>query len=152
MKITFATAHDEPEVKQMLAANGLHFQDITANHLKHFLRVRDASRLVGLVGLEVKGPCALLRSLAVDSQYRGRGLGSRLVQRAEEHAQSLQVDTVYLLTLTAEDFFARRGYVKTDRQAAPAVLQETAEFENLCPATAVCMVKQLSSERRNRQV
>jgi amino-acid N-acetyltransferase len=85
----------------------------------------------------------LLRSLAVAKAYRRQGLATQLVNKIEEYARSQKVATLYLLTLTAENFFSGRGYKKIDRKAAPAALQETTEFKSLCPQTAVCMKKRL---------
>lgn len=145
MKFSFASAEDEEQIKQILAASDLHHQDIRPSQLQHFLIVKDDTELTlaGLVGLEQKNDVGLLRSLAVDSAYRRQGLATQLVNKIEEYARSQKVAILYLLTLTAEDFFSGRGYQKTDRKAAPAALQETTEFKSLCPQSAVCMKKRL---------
>jgi len=146
MKITFASVEDETKIKEVLTAGGLHHQDITPSHLQHFLVLKDdpSSTLTGVVGLELINNNALLRSLAVIEPHRSKGLATQLLKEIEKYARSNQVDTLYLLTLTAERFFTKRGYRKTDRKSAPPAIQETAEFKSLCPATAVCMKKQLS--------
>jgi amino-acid N-acetyltransferase len=138
-----ACQKSESDVKQLLAVCELPYEDITPAHLRHFLTVQGGSQLAGVVGLEFSGDVGLLRSLAVIEQYRGSGIGSQLVNDAEEYARSQGVKTLYLLTTTAEVFFAKRGYKQTDRKRAPRELQETAEFKNLCPASAVCMAKTL---------
>jgi len=53
------------------------------------------------------------------------------------------VQELYLLTMTAEPFFAKRGYGRVDRAKAPAALQGTTEFVSLCPVSSVCMMKRL---------
>ena len=145
MKFSFASAEDEEQIKQILEASDLHHQDIRPSQLQHFLIVKDDTELTlaGLVGLEQKNDVGLLRSLAVANAYRRQGLATQLVNKIEEYARSQKVVILYLLTLTAEDFFSERGYQKTDRKAAPAALQETTEFKSLCPQTAVCMKKRL---------
>jgi amino-acid N-acetyltransferase len=145
VKFFFASVEDEEQIKQILAASGLHYQDIRPSQLQHFLIVKDdtASTLSGVVGLEQKGDVGLLRSLAVAKAYRRQGLAIQLVGKIEEYARSQKVAALYLLTMTAEDFFSARGYQKTDRESAPPVLQETTEFKSLCPETAVCMKKHL---------
>jgi amino-acid N-acetyltransferase len=145
MKFSFASAEDEKQIKQILAASDLHHQDISPSQLPHFIIVKDDNDavLAGVVGLEKKGDVALLRSLSVAQAYRRQGLATQLCNKIEEYARSQQVDSLYLLTLTAEDFFAGRGYQKTDRESAPDALQETTEFKGLCPQTAVCMKKNL---------
>lgn len=146
MKYAFASPGNIDEIKKLLAANDLIHDDITTDLLEHFLLVWEQARLVGAVGLERKGSFALLRSLVVKPEYRNKGLASELVENIEHHACSLKIDSLYLLTMTAERFFAKRGYRKTMRDAAPASIQETAEFKGLCPTTAVCMVKVLNVE------
>ena len=146
MKYLLADADNESEIKQLLAACELHHEDIITSQLKHFLLGWDGSRLVAVVGLEIKNQDALLRSLAVDPDFRNRRIATRLVGEIEDYARSLKVDTLYLLTMTAETFFKKCGYQRTERDCAPAGIQRTTEFENLCPASAACMVKYLSLE------
>src|SRR5687767_14619878 len=50
-------------------------------HLPHFLVARSGGRIVGAAGLQPAGSSALLRSLAVAPEFRGRGLASQLCQR-----------------------------------------------------------------------
>jgi amino-acid N-acetyltransferase len=127
----------------LLKAQGLPAEDVTEEHLQHFLFLGSDRSPIGLVGLEVYGADALLRSLVVEQGERGRGLGSRLVERAEYHAASQGASTIYLLTTTAERFFARLGYLRIERIQAPPAIQGTREFANLCPASSVLMIKLL---------
>jgi N-acetylglutamate synthase-like GNAT family acetyltransferase len=50
---------------------------------------------------------------------------------------------MYLLTMTAEGFFARRGYLRIARGSAVPEIQATSEFTLLCPDSSVLMVKAL---------
>lgn len=142
-EIEFARLDDEPGIRRLLAECELPHQDITPAHLRHFMVLREEGRLVGVVGLELLGRHALLRSLAVPAQGRGRGIGTRLTAAAEAYARDREVETLYLLTTTAEGFFAARGYQRVERASAPAEMQETIEFRSLCPASAACMAKRL---------
>jgi len=141
MRYEFAAPQDKPQIKRLLEASDLHHCDITTSQLKHFLLAWANSELVGVVGLEIKGGYALLRSLAVNTAFRRKGLATRLVHKIEDYAKSSKVNTLYLLTMTAEDFFVKRGYQRTSRDSAPAGIQRTTEFQNLCPVSAACMVK-----------
>ena len=145
VKFSFASTEDEKQIKQILEDSDLHHDDISSSQLPHFIIVKDdnALALAGVVGLEPKDDVGLLRSLAVAQVYRRQGLATQLVNKIEEYARSQQVDTLYLLTLTAEDFFVGQGYQKADRKSAPDAIQETTEFRGLCPETAVCMKKHL---------
>jgi amino-acid N-acetyltransferase len=100
-----------------------------------------AASLVGMGGLEVHGRFALLRSLAVGAEHRRQGLASMICDRLEEDATHRGVSRVYLLTETAESFFAKRGYSVATRENAPAEITATEEFTTLCPDSAVLMVR-----------
>jgi amino-acid N-acetyltransferase len=146
MKYSFAFVDSESEIKQLLAGCDLIYEDITPELLEHFLLKRDGARLIAVIGLEVKNQFALLRSLAVDAEYRNRGIATGLVCKIEDYAKSLNLESLYLLTMTAEDFFKKCGYLHTARDSVPAGIQGTAEFLNLCPASASCMVKHLNPD------
>jgi amino-acid N-acetyltransferase len=145
MEYLFAKADDESAIKQLLAGSDLHHEDITTAQLQHFLLGWDGPRLVAVVGLEIKNHSALLRSLAVDADYRNRNIATGLVGKIEDYAKSLKVNTLYLLTMTAETFFKKCRYQVTARDSAPAGIQGTTEFQNLCPASAICMLKHLGA-------
>jgi amino-acid N-acetyltransferase len=130
-------------VKQLLSESGLPIEDITAQHLQHFFGCGSGLEIEGVVGLELYGKAALLRSLAVASSRRGTGVGSGLVAHAELHAREQGVQSLYLLTTTAEKFFLRRGYARVPREDAPAAIKTTSEFSGICPTSSAFMVKYL---------
>ncbi|MGC2032276.1 MAG: arsenic resistance N-acetyltransferase ArsN2 [Steroidobacteraceae bacterium] len=127
----------------LLQAQGLPVSDITDEHLEHFFFMGSDGAPTGLVGIEIYGTDALLRSLVVTENARTQGIGSALVQHAEDYATSRRVSALYLLTTTAEDFFERRDYRRIDRTQAPPAIQSTAEFARLCPASSAFMMKRL---------
>jgi amino-acid N-acetyltransferase len=132
----------------LLRAADLPTEDLTESHLEHFFCASTPDAVVGLVGLELHDRDALLRSLAVSRDARTAGIGSRLVEHIENYARSRGVGCMYLLTTTAESFFARRGYAPTERATAPATIRSTREFSTLCPASSAFMVKHLQESRR----
>ncbi len=143
MKLEFVCPSDESGVKQLLAECHLPFEDITPSHLQHFLVARQETRFTGVIGLELLGTFALLRSLAVGEPFREQGIASQLTKQAEDYARTHEIESLYLLTTTAESFFAKRGYETMQRDRVPTAVQETTEFQSICPATAVCMFKTL---------
>jgi amino-acid N-acetyltransferase len=134
---------DEAEVKELLSDAGLPTADLTARHMEHFFVWNSDEKLDGVVGLEIYGDVALLRSLAVRADKRGEGIGSRLAKHAEGYARELGVRSLFLLTLTAEPFFRNRGYARVSREQAPAAIKATSEFAGVCPASSIFMVKRL---------
>ena len=129
---------DEPAIRAWLRAAGLPDEDF-ADHLDNFLVARREGVPVGAVGFERHGRAALLRSLVVAPGQRAAGLGGELVRRLHATARAAGVERFYLLTTTAEAFFAKRGFVRVAREEVPAAVAATPEFQNLCPAAAVCL-------------
>src|SRR5262249_5066889 len=46
----------------------------------------------------------------------------------------------------AEGYFATMGFVRHRREDVPAGIQATAQFQTVCPRTAVCMSRDIRSE------
>lgn len=133
-----AAPQDLGEIRRVLAVLGLPADDVGAPH-QRFITARAGEALLGFVGLELYGPDALLRSLAVVPTHHGEGLGRELGRRALAEARAHGVREVYLLTTTADRFFERAGFARIAREHVPAAVQRSHEFQTLCPASAVCM-------------
>jgi GNAT superfamily N-acetyltransferase len=73
----------------------------------------------------------LLRSLAVDPDFRDGGVGRMLVRELEAHASRLGINELWLLTIDGVQ----------ERDKAPAAIRRTAEFSLLCPDDAILMKK-----------
>jgi len=134
-------------VTALLESAGLPAADLTDGYMQHFFYVGPRSAPLALVGVEMCGRDALLRSLVVIPQHRSVGLGQALVAHAESHAHRQGARAIYCLTTTAEAFFRRRGYVDADRERAPLAVRETREFSTICPASSAFLVKQLPADR-----
>ena len=133
----------QAEVTALLSACGLPSDDIDPGFLKDFYVARDDSNPVGVVGLQLFGDNALLRSLGVSQAARAHGLGTRLVRQAEQHAKQHGAKQVYLLTNDAKAFFAKRGYAEVERSIAPPEIQGTSQFVSSCCSAAALMRKEL---------
>lgn len=144
--ITFesATPADGPAIAELLRAAELPDDDF-APHLASFLVARLGGVVIGAVGAEVYGTEALLRSLVVTPMHRGLGLGRRLVDELERAAAAWGVERWWLLTTTAEHFFAASGFWVAERDEAPEVIRFTGQFSGGICRSAVCMTR----ERRN---
>ena len=130
-------------VKDLLDAVALPSADLTAARMEHFFYCGSAPRPNGIVGLELFGADAFLRSLVVAVEHRSAGLGTALVEHAERYARASGARSLFLLTTTVPGFFARLGYVVADRSAAPVTIRDTQQFAGLCPSSATFMVKGL---------
>ena len=131
-----------PYIETLLAGNDLPSRDVGSKPERFYVG-HDGDDRVGGGGIEVHGSHGLLRSVVIEDSVRGNGYGTALCDGLEAEASAANVETLYLLTTTAAGFFADRGYEEIERTDAPAAIQRTAEFDELCPATAVCMKKSL---------
>ena len=137
--------HQNPSregTKQLLADNDLP-ADLEGLDLNHFSGCLEAGVLRGVVGSELYGENALLRSLVVVEAARGLGVGNALVTAQEQHLSNVGVKSVYLLTETAESYFEGLGYVTISRDQVPESIRNTAQFSNLCRESANLMFKAL---------
>lgn len=135
-----ARASDAAALAALLRASGLPHENV-GPHLRHFLVARRDGELVGTIGAEVHVPDALLRSLAVAPSSRGSGLGRELVRRLEAVAGEWGVERWWLLTTTAEAFFARGGFSVAARSTAPETIRRTGQFTGGCSCSALCMTR-----------
>jgi len=134
-----ARPHDLRGALDLLGRSELTGQDV-AEHWGHYFVVReDDGRVVGVAGLEVHGQDGLLRSVAVDAEYRGQGLAAGLLAVVLERARLLKLRELCLLTTTARAYFARHGFVEAARDSAPDAIRGSWEFRSGCPATAAFM-------------
>jgi amino-acid N-acetyltransferase len=135
------------EVVSLLVECGLPVADISPEKPPMFFGVRAERGLIAVIGLELLGEVALLRSLAVAPTARGQHLGHDLVAFAERVAAERGVETLFLLTETAAKFFTKLGYRLTDRSDAPPAVRSTAQFASLCPASSVFLCKAISGKK-----
>jgi amino-acid N-acetyltransferase len=124
--------------RAQLPADGL------ASHLDAAFVAREGDRIVGSAAIEIYADGGLLRSVAVDADRRGTGLGARLTAAAIDEAARRTLPALYLLTTTAERFFPRFGFERITRDEVPASVQASIEFRGACPASATVMRRRLA--------
>jgi amino-acid N-acetyltransferase len=145
MKIEIFAVNEEEEVLRLLSETELPTEDITIDKLKNFLIAkREDGSVVGAIGIEAYQDVGLLRSLVVHPSYRDRGFGKLLTNEIEKYAQTKGIKALFLLTTTAIDFFPMLGYQLIQKTSVPETIAETEEFKNVCPASAVCYLKNLN--------
>jgi amino-acid N-acetyltransferase len=142
LEIRTAEEEDLPAVLSLLGRADLPTAGV-ADAFSHFIVAESEGRLIGVVGLELYGGSALLRSAAVEESWRGSGVGRVLVDRALDLARQHRVEDMYLLTTTAEHYFPKFGFACVSRHAVAEEVQSSVEFQTACPATAVVMRKTL---------
>jgi amino-acid N-acetyltransferase len=138
IRIERATPADAEALLALMARADLPTEGLTA-HLDAAFVARDGDRVVGSAAIEVYADGGLLRSVAVDADHRGSGLGNRLTGAAIDDARRRALPALYLLTTTAESYFPRFGFERISRDEVPASVRASVEFTGACPASATVM-------------
>ena len=139
---TVASESETNAIVELLANSHLPVSDLNAGE-RTFLSATSSGKLIGCVAVETYEDSGLLRSLAVTEEFRGKGIGKKLVEEAESWAKSNNLKCLYLLTTTASGFFPKLGWTIAERSAAPDSIKNSSEFASVCPSTAVFMSKNL---------
>ena len=139
-----ARAGDLASIERLLVENGLPTTGV-AEALGGFLVAEHGGAVVGVVGVEEVGGYGLLRSTAVSGEWRSRGLGRQLVERAIAQSEARGVKALYLLTTTAERYFPSFGFTVVERADVPDPLRTTGEFSAACPDSATVMARELGA-------
>ena len=149
MRIREATSRDLRAVESLLSSNDLPIDGVKEN-FSGFVVAEEKGEIAGAIGLEKFGSVALLRSAVVSPQYRGSGIGRRLVEEVLEQASDEGIEELFLLTTTAEKYFPRFGFSSTTRSAVPTAVKASAEFQGACPDSAVVMTRRVASATKAR--
>ncbi|MEF2279401.1 arsenic resistance N-acetyltransferase ArsN2 [Deinococcus sp. YIM 134068] len=129
---------DLPAIEALLTALDLPVAGV-AEHLEGMRVAEEDTTLLGVAGLERHGQVGLLRSVAARPSAQGQGVAARLVEEVLDQARRLELEAVYLLTATAEDYFPRFGFAEVPRSVAPTALLASREFQDACPQSATLM-------------
>jgi N-acetylglutamate synthase-like GNAT family acetyltransferase len=141
--ITPARPSDYDVVEALLDREHLPLDGLR-DHFANGIVARSENGIVGCAVLEMYENGALLRSVTVDAERRGAGVGTDLTRAAIRLAEGRLAPAIYLLTTTAERFFHRFGFATIDRADVPATVRTSVEFAYACPSSAVVMRKFLT--------
>jgi amino-acid N-acetyltransferase len=131
------------EVISLLKQNQLPVDDLDEEKLLFAFFFQDV--FAGCGGLEIFGENALIRSVALREDLRGKGMGALIYEQLEQIAKDKGCQKLFLLTTTAESFFQHAGFLKADRDLAPIDIRNTQEFSTICPSSAIFMKKEISA-------
>ena len=159
MRTRRARLADAPSIHALIAryaAEGLLLpreESEIREHICRFLVVGGQSKLAGCVALEAYGASlAEIRSLAVAPEFRGCGLGARLIEFALGEARRRRIGRVFAVTQSPR-FFLRQGFQASSRAAISEKMQR--DCRN-CPKLLSCrlaaVIIDLLPERRALRV
>jgi len=110
-------------------------EDEIRRNIGHFLVHKLMGRVVSCVALETYGlDLAEIRSLAVDPEIRGRGMGARLLEFALAEARRREIARVFAVT-HAPEFFLRQGFAAADRRSLTEKIERDCRA---CPKRRSC--------------
>ena len=141
MNIVPASQNSFSAAVELLKKNNLPTEDINPGTQLFVIEENDS--VIGTIAVEYNFDVALLRSLSISEQKRNSGIGQMLVAFIENYVQKQGVQSIYLLTTTAEAFFLKKGYESVDRNEVPDFIKNTKEFSIICSASSTLMKKEL---------
>lgn len=144
MRIETAQPTDRAAIIGLLEQGSLLTEDLPVD-LSDFLMAKDEDTLVGVAALESFGSVGLMRSVAVDPAYQGKGIAAQLIDQVLATAVAAHLQEIYLITTTAEGYFDRYGFAPVSRETVPETIRQTRQFSGLCPSSAVVMKRTLTS-------
>src|SRR3989338_1979973 len=127
MNITYKkpTLRDIPAMQKLVAPEvetGVilsRSNDEIATNIRSYFLAMDGEQLVGFVALHIHSPAlAELRSMIIDTAYRGQNIGSALVENACEEGRRLGLKEVLALTYQ-QRFFERLGFIEIPKESIP---------------------------------
>jgi amino-acid N-acetyltransferase len=145
IEILPAESNHRAAITALLQFEKLPVEDLPAV-LNDFFTAADGNEVIGVAGLELYEGFGLLRSVVVQASYRNRAIAGKLVKAVEERAAALNLESIYLLTETAEAYFKGKGYTVTGRENVPEPVKRSSEFSHACPVTAIVMFKQIAQQ------
>ncbi len=140
-----ATKADLQKIKELLNSSKLPSDDCDA-HIENFIVIEERDKIIAVGGLQICGATALLRSIAVEQKYRGKGIAKRIYKLIEDKAAVMGITSLYLLTESAIGYFEKLGFVARERSKIPESVMDTKQFKELCPSSATVMFCKISDK------
>jgi amino-acid N-acetyltransferase len=137
----FADSNDLSAISALLENSKLPISDIKPGKIDFIIASNAEDKIIGCIGIESYGAEGLLRSFAVDAENRNSNIGAALLDRLLLKAQQSGIETLHLLTTTAEKYFLKKGFSIAMREDAPQSIRNTIEFSSLCPSSSVYMLQ-----------
>ena len=126
MKLVKAQLSDIPamqalvvsEVKEGVILNRT--EDEVANNIRSYVLAKEGSTIVGYAALHVHSKrLAEIRSLIVNSEYRGQNIGQKIVNFTLEEAKVLGVEEDVLVLTYLPAFFEKLGFKEIHKEVIP---------------------------------
>ncbi len=93
--------------------------DEIATNIRSYIVAKENDKLLGYGALHIHtSELAEVRSLVIDSNSRGKGIGGDLVKKLLEEGKELGIKRVFTLTYQKE-FFEKLGFLEIEKESLP---------------------------------
>ncbi len=140
-KVEKAVNSDLKGVYELLEEVNLPIEGIEEN-FENFFIIKADEAIIGCIGLEIYDKDGLVRSVAINPKFQGKGLGHRLLLRIQKYSLEKGLERLFLLTDTAESFFQKFDFILIPREKIKSGITQSIEYSKLCPSSPI-LVKEL---------
>ncbi len=126
VKLVKAKLSDIPAMQNLVTQevkDGIILQrsnDEVSTNIRSYILAKDNNKLVGYGALHIHSMrLAEIRSLIVDSNYRGQNIGKKIVNFALKEAKELGVSEEVLVLTYLADFFKKLGFIEIPKETIP---------------------------------
>jgi arsenate reductase len=137
-------AANDPRLAKALRSAELPTEDLAASNGRFFSFRTLSGTLAGYGGFEARDGDALLRSILVKPEFRGRGIGRNIALLLMSRAFDQGARDAWLLTASAAPFFEKLGFKAAARDIAPLAIRHSPQAMSLCPASAPLLTRRIA--------
>lgn len=126
MILVKATLSDIPQMQAMVVSevkDGVilnRSEDEVANNIRSYVLAKISDKIVGYTALHIHSKrLAEIRSLIVDDNYRGKGIGKKMVSFCLDEAKALGVEEDVLVLTYLPQFFEKIGFYEINKEHIP---------------------------------
>ena len=126
VKLVKAKLYDIPAMESLVVQeveDGIILQrseDEVSTNIRSYILAKDGDKIVGYGALHIHSMrLAEIRSLIVDTNYRGQNIGKDIVNFAISEAKELGVSEEVLVLTYLADFFKKIGFVEIPKESIP---------------------------------
>jgi len=126
VKLVKAKLYDIPAMESLVVQeveDGIILQrseDEVSTNIRSYILAKDGDKIVGYGALHIHSMrLAEIRSLIVDTNYRGQNIGKDIVNFAISEAKELGVSEEVLVLTYLADFFKKIGFIEIPKESIP---------------------------------
>lgn len=114
-QIRLADENDLTSMQELLRENNQK-PSIVVNNSSIFLLAQSGTKNIGMIGAEISGTSALIRSAAVLNPWRNSGIGNRLVESLFEELKKKGMAALYLFSRDSGVYWQKYGFTSCSIQ------------------------------------